>query len=142
LGLVISQGLGSPRPQACSHFPGLNFRPRPLTFQVPYLIAHPWLMAITGFLANGGQAIAALVFVLIPSESTPSRLTATAIGLSTLVGEVVGVAFAPVFAGAVADRCGPAAQLWIASAGALLVLAASLFLTETAPSALQRRHSA
>jgi predicted MFS family arabinose efflux permease len=106
----------------------------PLTFQVPYLIAHPLLMALSGFLANGGQAIAALVLVLVPSESVPMRLHATAIGLSTLVGEVVGAAFAPVFAGAVADRYGLAAPLWIASGGAVLVLVASLFLTETAPS--------
>ena len=110
----------------------------PLTFEVPYLIARPWLMAASGFLANGGQAIAALVLVLVPSESAPNRLHATAIGLSTLVGEVVGAAFAPVFAGAVADRFGLVAPLWIASAGALLVLAASLFLTETAPSHAHR----
>lgn len=78
-------------------------------FQVPFLIVHPWLMALAGFLANGGQAIAALALVLA-SESAPTRLHATAIGLSTLVGEVVGAAFAPVFAGAIADRCGLAAR--------------------------------
>jgi predicted MFS family arabinose efflux permease len=110
----------------------------PLTFQVPFLIVHPWLMATAGFLANGGQAIAALVLVLVPSESAPTRLHATAIGLATLVGEVVGAAFAPVVAGAVADRYGLAAPLWIASGGALLVLVASLFLVETAPSKSQR----
>lgn len=106
----------------------------PLTFQVPFLVAHPWLLALAGFLATGGQAIAALVLVLIPAETVPSSLAATAIGLTTLVGEIVGGAIAPALAGTVADRYGLAAPLWIASAGALTVFVASWFLIETAPS--------
>lgn len=106
----------------------------PLTYQVPFLVVHPWLMATAGFLANGGQAIAALALVLVPTESVPSRLAATAIGLATLVGELFGGALAPTLAGAVADRYGLAAPLWIASAGALTVFLSSLFLCETAPS--------
>ncbi|MGC1484019.1 MAG: MFS transporter [Candidatus Acidiferrum sp.] len=106
----------------------------PLIYQVPFLIAHPWLMAAAGFIANGGQGIAALVLVLIPTESVPVKFAATAIGLATLVGEIFGGAMAPALAGAAANRYGLAAPLWIASAGALLVLVAALFMTETAPS--------
>ena len=111
----------------------------PLTYQVPFLIAHPWLMAGAGFLVNGGQGIAPLVLVLVPTESVPVKFAATAIGLATLVGEVVGGAMAPAVAGAAANRYGLAAPLWIASAGAILVLLAALFMTETAPSQMGGR---
>jgi predicted MFS family arabinose efflux permease len=108
----------------------------PLTYQMPFLVSHPWLMAITGFVANGGQGIAALVLVLIPTESVPSQFAGTAIGLSTLVGEVVGGTLAPAISGAVADRHGLAAPLWIAAGGAVAVFLAGVFLRETAPALL------
>lgn len=111
----------------------------PLTYQVPFLIAHPWLMAAAGFLVNGGQGIAPLVLVLVPTESVPAKFAATAIGLATLVGEIVGGAMAPAVAGAAANRYGLAAPLWMASAGAILVLVASLFMIETAPSRTGKR---
>ena len=106
----------------------------PLIYEVPFLIAHPWLMAAAGFLVNGGQGLAPLVLVLVPTESVPVKFAATAIGLATLVGEIVGGALAPALAGAAANHYGLGAPLWIASGGALLVLLASLFMTETAPS--------
>jgi len=106
----------------------------PLIYQVPFLIAHPWLMAAAGFFANAGHSMAPFVLVLIPTESVPSKFAATAIGLATLVGEVVGGAMAPAMAGAAANRYGLAAPLWIASAGAILVLFVALFMKETAPS--------
>jgi predicted MFS family arabinose efflux permease len=108
----------------------------PLTYQVPFLVAHPWLLAVAGFLTNGGQGIGALVLVLVPTESVSARLAATAIGLSTLVGELFGGAFAPTLAGSMADKYGLAAPLWIAAGGALLVFLASLFMSETAPAKL------
>src|SRR5437660_6131549 len=105
----------------------------PLTYQAPFLIHHPWLMAIAGFLANGGQCIAALTLVVVPTESVPPQFAATAIGLATLVGEIVGGTVAPYISGAVADRHGLAASLWIAASGALHVFVAGLFMQETAP---------
>ncbi|HSM85195.1 MAG TPA: MFS transporter [Candidatus Limnocylindrales bacterium] len=105
----------------------------PLTYQMPFLISHPWLMAIAGFVANGGQCIAALTLVVIPTESVPPQFAATAIGLATLVGEIVGGTIAPAISGAAADRYGLGASLWIAAGGAIMVAAASLFMRETAP---------
>jgi predicted MFS family arabinose efflux permease len=105
----------------------------PLTYQIPYLFSHPWLLAFAGFIANGGQGIAALSLVLVPTESAPPRFTATAIGLTTLVGEIIGGTAAPALAGAVADRYGLAASLWIAAGGAITVFCAALLLRETAP---------
>jgi sugar phosphate permease len=81
-------------------------------------------MAATGFVANAGQGIVALVLVLIPTESVPSKFAGTAIGLSTLVGEVVGATLAPAISGAVADRHGLAAPLGIAAGVAVAVFLA------------------
>ncbi|MBZ5520922.1 MAG: MFS transporter [Acidobacteriia bacterium] len=106
----------------------------PLTYQMPFLISHPWLMALAGFVANGGQGMAALVLVLIPTESVSPRFAGTVIGLSTLVGEIFGGTLAPTISGTLADRHGLAAPLWIAAGGALVVFIAGLFMRETAPS--------
>jgi predicted MFS family arabinose efflux permease len=106
----------------------------PLTYQVPFLLNHPWLLAVAGFVANGGQCIAALTLVVIPTESVPPEFAATAIGLSTMVGEIFGGTLAPALSGAVADRHGLGAALWIAAAGAIVVFLAGLFMRETAPS--------
>jgi predicted MFS family arabinose efflux permease len=104
----------------------------PLTYQMPFLVAHPWLMAFAGFIANGGQGMAALVLVLIPTESVSPRLAGTAIGLSTLVGEIFGGALAPSISGRLADHFGLATPLWIAAGGAIAVVLAGLFMRETA----------
>ena len=106
----------------------------PLTYQITYLFNHPWLLAFAGFIANGGQGIAALSLVLVPTESVPPQVSATAIGLATLVGEIIGGTAAPALAGAVADQYGVATSLWIAAGGAITVFLAGLFLRETAPS--------
>lgn len=105
----------------------------PLTYQVPFLIHHPWLMAAAGFIANGGQGIAALVLVLVPTESVAPELAGTAIGLSTMIGEIIGGTLAPYISGVVADRHGLAAALWIAAGGAIVVFLAGLMMRETAP---------
>jgi len=78
------------------------------------------------------------VLVLIPTESVSPRLAGTAIGLSTLVGEVFGGTLAPAISGAVADRHGLGASLWIAAGGAIAVFIAGLFLRETAPSKIRQ----
>jgi predicted MFS family arabinose efflux permease len=110
----------------------------PLTYQMPFLVAHPWLMAFAGFIANGGQGMAALVLVLIPTESVSPRLAGTAIGLSTLVGEIFGGTLAPSISGRLADHFGLATPLWIAAGGAIAVVFASLFMRETSPTRATR----
>ncbi|MBV8904889.1 MAG: MFS transporter, partial [Acidobacteriia bacterium] len=105
----------------------------PLTFQINLLQQHPWMMALAGFVANGGQPIAALVLVLIPAESVPAKLAGTAIGFAAFVGEIVGGTIAPAVSGVIGDRYGLAAPLWIAAAGGLLVFVIALVLKETSP---------
>lgn len=89
------------------------------------------MLAAAGFIANGGQGIAALVLVVIPTESVPQNLTATAIGLTTLVGEIVGGTLAPAIAGHVADNYGLGAPLWIAAGGAIVVFCSGIFLRKS-----------
>lgn len=110
----------------------------PLTYQMSFLVSHPWLMAAAGFVANGGQGMAALVLVLIPTESVSPRLAGTAIGLSTLIGEIFGGTLAPSISGAMADRFGLATPLWIAAGGAIVVVVAGFFMRETAPGKANR----
>jgi MFS family permease len=102
----------------------------PLALCVPSLYSHLWILAAILFCTQGGQAMAALVVVLMPAESVPPHFIATAIGMTTLVGEVLGGAFAPTLGGAVAEKHGLAAPLWMASACMLLVIVCALLFRE------------
>jgi MFS family permease len=103
----------------------------PLALLISPLYAHPWILAAIIAVTNAGQGIAALVLVLVPTESVPPQCAATAIGLTTLVSEIAGATIAPVIAGAVAQTHGLASTLWMSAGGAGLVFTAALFLQET-----------
>jgi predicted MFS family arabinose efflux permease len=107
----------------------------PLALCVPSLYHHLWILAAILFCTQGGQAMAALVIVLMPAESVPPRFIATAIGMTTLVGELLGGALAPTLGGAVAEKYGLAAPLWMASACMLLVIVSALLFREKQHSA-------
>jgi len=81
-----------------------------------------------------------LFMATIPSETVDSRHTATALGLIMGVGEGVGGAAAPAFAGIAADAYGLNAPLWIMFALPLLAALLSTGLRETAPRRLDVRH--
>lgn len=102
----------------------------PLALCVPSLYAHLWILAAILFCTQGGQAMAALVVVLMPAESVPPQFIATAIGVTTLVGEFLGGALAPTLGGAAAEKYGLAAPLWMASACMLLVIVSALLFRE------------
>jgi predicted MFS family arabinose efflux permease len=104
----------------------------PLTYLVPALYAHPWLLAAIVFATNTGQGIAALVMVLVPTESVPPQFRATSIGAATLVGEVFGATAAPMLAGYFAEKHGLGITMWMAAAGSALVFVVALLLRETA----------
>jgi MFS transporter, ACS family, hexuronate transporter len=80
-----------------------------------------------------GTAAFALFMAVIPGETLPARYTATAMGLVTCVGEVVGGSCAPLLGGWAADLTTLAAPLKIAAACALGGTILALFLKETAP---------
>jgi MFS family permease len=98
----------------------------PLAILIHGLYAHLWLLALILFATQGGQAIAALAIVLIPAESVPAGAVGAAIGLVTLVGEVIGGTTAPLAAGWLADARGLAMPLWIAAGASLVVFLAAL----------------
>jgi sugar phosphate permease len=64
--------------------------------------------------------------VLVPTESVPSNFAATAIGFTTLCGELIGGFLAPLVGGSLAQRYGLGVPLWMAAAGAGVVLLAAL----------------
>jgi predicted MFS family arabinose efflux permease len=110
----------------------------PLAFQVSGLYSFPWLLAAILFVTNTGQGLAALIMVLVPTESVQAQFAATSIGLATFTGEVAGATVAPVIAGALAEKYGLGITLWMSAAGSGLIFLATLFLKETS----NTRHAA
>ena len=104
----------------------------PIALCIPRLYGHLWVLAGILFLTQGGQAIAALILVLVPAESVPPQFSATAIGLATLVGELFGATGAPALGGVLADKFGLAMPLRMAAGGTVLLFLAALFITEPA----------
>jgi predicted MFS family arabinose efflux permease len=102
----------------------------PLAIIYPPLYAHLWLLAGILFCTQGALAISALVMVLIPTASVPVRLSASAIGLVTMVGELIGSTVAPVLAGNLVPTYGLAFPLELSAAGMVPVILAALFLKE------------
>jgi MFS family permease len=106
----------------------------PLALLARPLYGHLWLLAAILFLTQGGQAIAALVIVLIPAESVPPELTGTGIGMANLVGELIGATVAPTLGGTLAESHGLGSTMLMATAGTALLFLAVLFMKETAGS--------
>ena len=104
----------------------------PIALCIPQLYGHLWVLAGILFLTQGGQAIAALILVLVPAESVPPQFSATAIGLATLVGELFGATGAPALGGVLADKFGLAMPLRMAAGGTVLLFLAALFIKEPA----------
>ncbi len=103
----------------------------PLILSVSPLYGHLWLLSIILFATNAGQGVSALAMVLVPSETVPAQFAATAIGLTTFVGEIAGATVAPLAAGILAEKYGLGTPLWLAAGGMTLVFLAALFLRET-----------
>jgi sugar phosphate permease len=80
------------------------------------------------FLTNGGQAIGSLIIVLVPAESVPPQVAATAIGLATLVGEIIGGTLAPALGGAMADKFGLGMPLLMSAGATVVLFVLALFL--------------
>jgi MFS family permease len=103
----------------------------PLALQVSALYGVPWLLAAILFLCNAGQAIASLILVLVPAETVPPQFRATAIGLSTLAGEVIGATVAPALGGTLAEKIGLHVPLLMSAGGMVLLFLVALGLKET-----------
>ncbi len=104
----------------------------PLALLARPLYGHLWLLAAILFVTQGGQAIAALVIVLIPAESVPPEFTGTAIGVANLVGELIGATVAPTLGGTLAESHGLGTTMLMATGGIVLLFFVVLFMKETA----------
>lgn len=107
---------------------GLLSAALPLALMIRPLYGELWVLAAILFLTQGGQAIAAICIVLVPAESVPRRLTGSAIGFTTLFGEMFGGFAAPVVVGSLAERHGLGVPLEVAAAGAVVVVFVALAL--------------
>lgn len=103
----------------------------PLALLVAPLYHVPWILAGILFLCNGGQGIGSLIIVLVPAETVSPQFRATAIGLATLVGEIIGATLAPTAGGAMAEKFGLHMPLLMSAGGMGILFVAVLFLTET-----------
>jgi predicted MFS family arabinose efflux permease len=102
----------------------------PLALLYGPLYNHLYLLAAILCCTQGGQAITALVIVLIPTSSVPVRLAASAIGLVTMFGEILGSVVAPIVAGDLIPTYGLGFPLEIAAGGMVLVFLAAFFVKE------------
>ena len=103
----------------------------PLALLARPLYSHLWLLSAILFVTQGGQAIAALVVVLIPAESVPPEFTGTAIGMVNMVGELIGATVAPTLGGTLAESFGLGTTMLMSTGGMVLLLLVVPFLKET-----------
>jgi predicted MFS family arabinose efflux permease len=99
----------------------------------------PWpVLAAIFFFGWGLNGLFPLFMATIPAESVDPRLTATLAGIIIGTGEVIGGVLSPSIAGALADRFGLSAPVWLMFALALAGGLVALGLRETAPRVLAR----
>ncbi|WP_035453352.1 MFS transporter [Alicyclobacillus herbarius] len=91
------------------------------------------VMMLLGFLTTVGQACFPIFLVAVPGESLPVKYVGTAVGLTQLIGELIGGTVAPWLGGVAADHWGLQAPLWIAAAGSFVSALLAFGLRETAP---------
>lgn len=96
------------------------------------------IACVVGGLLYLGTGFPPLMMAIIPSESVPRPLIATAIGLIIMGGEIIGGVLVPTIAGIMADKFGLAAPVWISLSGAVLVFVFSFALKESAPQKLEQ----
>jgi len=103
----------------------------PLALLVPTLYHDLWLLAAIEFVISTNAVIPSLVLVVIPTETVPARLGATAIGVTTMTAELIGATIAPTIGGIFAQRMGLAVPLIIASGMNIVLFLLCAMLRET-----------
>lgn len=91
------------------------------------------MLAIAG---SGGSSL--LIMVVIPGESAPPHLKATAMGFNAAVGEMLGAGIMPVVIGWAADAMGLGVLPWIMIGVVVLVCYITTGLRETAPRLVEK----
>lgn len=91
------------------------------------------LVFVGSMLAGCSGSTAYMIMVIIPGESAPAHLKATAMGFNAAVGEMLGAGLMPMLIGVVADEFGLGTLPWILIAVGVLTCLVTLGLRETAP---------
>jgi MFS family permease len=107
----------------------------PLLFLIPFLYQHMWLFALLELLFATGAAVPPLAMVVVPTETVPPKIAATAIGATTLTSEIIGATIAPTIAGIIAESAGLATALALGAAVNVIAFVLIAFLRETHPAA-------
>jgi MFS family permease len=84
-------------------------------------------------LAGGSAGSAILIMNVIPGESAPLHLKATAMGFNAAFGEMLGAGAMPVVIGWAADKAGLGILPWVLTGFAVLAIVVTFGLRETAP---------
>jgi len=84
-------------------------------------------------LAAGSAGSAILIMNVIPGESAPAHLKATAMGFNAAFGEMLGAGAMPVVIGWAADKAGLDILPWVLIGFAVLAIVVTFGLRETAP---------
>ncbi|HUK58267.1 MAG TPA: MFS transporter [Stellaceae bacterium] len=110
----------------------------PLLFLVPSLYQHIWLFMLLELVLATGTVVPVLAMVVVPTETVPATIAATAIGATTLTAEVIGATIAPTIGGIIAQTHGLAITLYIAAAVNVVAFLLILFVRETHRAAVPR----
>ena len=102
----------------------------------------PLVFAGSMLAVAGGAGAGILIMVVIPGESAPAHLKATAMGFNAAVGEMLGAGAMPVAIGWAADEVGLSILPVVLFVVAALVCLVTLGLRETAPKLVERQAAA
>jgi MFS family permease len=97
------------------------------------------LLAPLIFIGASVGGATALFMGVVPSETVPPRMVATAVALVVGMAEILGGVAGPVLSGMAADQWGLRAPMWITVGCLVVAIVAALAMTETAPRAVERR---
>lgn len=103
-----------------------------------WLPSQALIMSLAVFLGWLVMGMSPMYIGVIPSESVPPHLTASAIGLVTATGEIFGGVLAPYGAGGLADSFGLTAPFLLCLLLAIGCAGATLLLKESAPRRIPR----
>lgn len=93
----------------------------------------PTLLALYFALFCAGLSSYPLYLVIIPTESVPFTIAATAVAVPQGLGEVIGATVFPVLGGRIADVYGLTATIWVVVVCSAIALVTCAFCKETAP---------
>jgi hypothetical protein len=99
----------------------------------------PGLLAFYFALFCIGLSSYPIYLVIIPTESVPFTLAATAIAVPQGLGEIIGATVFPTLGGRIADAYGLTYTVWVVVICSAIAFLSCFFLIETAPRILAKR---